>query len=78
MRKYMKNYQEWYKHIAGKIENKPVFLRLLRVFNRLMTVVIPIVYLTLLVITYLQEGLGKQVCVYVSVSYTHLTLPTKA
>ena len=65
MRKYMKNYQEWYKHIAGKIENKPVFLRLLRVFNRLMTVVIPIVYLTLLVITYLQEGLGKQVCVYV-------------
>ena len=61
----MKNYQEWYKHIAGKIENKPVFLRLLRVFNRLMTVVIPIVYLTLLVITYLQEGLGKQVCVYV-------------
>ena len=67
MRKYMKNYQEWYKHIAGKIENKPVFLRLLRVFNRLMTVVIPIVYLTLLVITYLQEGLGKQVLMYVFV-----------
>ena len=65
MRKYMKNYQEWYKHIAGKIENKPVFLRLLRVFNRFMTVVMPIVYLTLLVTTYLQEGLGKQVCVYV-------------
>ena len=61
----MKNYQEWYDHIAGKIENKPIFLRLLRVFNRLMTVVIPIVYLTLLAITYLQEGLGKQVCVYV-------------
>lgn len=61
----MKNYQEWYKHIAGKIENKPVFLSLLRTFNRFMTVVIPIVYLTLLVITYLQEGLGKHVCVYV-------------
>lgn len=61
----MKNYQEWYDHIAGKIENSPIFLRLLRVFNRFMTVVIPIVYLTLLVITYLQEGLGKQVCVYV-------------
>ena len=66
----MKNYQEWYKHIAGKIENKPVFLRLLRVFNRLMTVVIPIVYLTLLVITYLQEGLGKQVLMYVFVPAT--------
>ena len=60
----MKNYQEWYDHIAGNIENKPIFLRLLRVFNRLMTVVIPIVYLTLLVITSLQQGLGKQVGIY--------------
>ena len=61
MRKYMKNYQEWYNHIAGKIENKPFLLSLLRTFNRLMTVVMPIVYLILLVATYLQEGLGKQV-----------------
>ena len=61
----MKNYQEWYDHIAGKIENKPFLLRLLRTFNRLMTVVMPIVYLTLLVATYLQEGLGKQVWMYV-------------
>lgn len=61
----MKNYQEWYGHVAGKIENKPIFLRLLRAFNRLMTVVMPIVYLILLVITYLQEGLGKQVLIYV-------------
>ena len=34
----MKNYQEWYDHIASKIENKPIFLRLLRTFNRFMTV----------------------------------------
>ena len=60
----MKNYQEWYDHIAGKIENKPFLLRLLRTFNRFMTVVMPIVYLILLVITYLQEGLGKQVWIY--------------
>ena len=60
----MKNYQEWYDHIAGKIENKPIFLRLLRAFNRFMTVVMPIVYLILLVITYLQQGLGKQVWIY--------------
>lgn len=60
----MKNYQEWYDHIAGKIKNNPLFLRLLRVFNRFMTVVMPIVYLTLLVATYLQEGLGKQVWIY--------------
>lgn len=67
MRKYMKNYQEWYDHIAGKIKNKPIFLRLLRAFNRLMTVVMPIVYLILLATTYLQQGLGKQVLIYVFV-----------
>ena len=61
----MKNYQEWYDHIAANIENKPIFLRLLRAFNRFMTVVMPIVYLTLLATTYLQEGLGKQVLIYV-------------
>ena len=65
MRKYMKNYQEWYNHIAGKIENKPFLLRLLRTFNRLMTVVMPIVYLTLLATTYFREGFGKQVLIYV-------------
>ena len=65
MRKYMKNYQEWYNHIAGKIENKPFLLRLLRTFNRFMTVVMPIVYLTLLATTYFQEGLGRQILIYV-------------
>lgn len=60
----MKNYQEWYNHIAANIENKPFFLRLLRTFNRFMTVVMPIVYLTLLATTYFQEGLGKQVGIY--------------
>ena len=65
MKKYMKNYQEWYDHIAGKIKNNPLFLSLLRTFNRFMTVVMPIVYLTLLVATYFQEGLGKQVLMYV-------------
>ena len=64
MRKYMKNYQEWYDHIAGNIENKPFLLSLLRTFNRFMTVVMPMIYLTLLAITYLQQGLGKQVGIY--------------
>lgn len=67
MRKYMKNYQEWYGHMAANIKNKPFLLSLLRTFNRFMTVVIPIVYLILLVITYLQEGLGKQILMYVFV-----------
>ena len=65
MRKYMKNYQEWYDHIAGKIENRLIFLRLLRTFNRFMTAVMPMIYLTLLGTTYLQEGLEKQVWIYV-------------
>ena len=63
----MKNYQEWYDHIAGNIDNKPIFLRLLRVFNRFMTVVMPMIYLTLLATTYLQQGLGKQVWMYLFV-----------
>lgn len=61
----MKNYQEWYDHIASKIENRPIFLSLLRTFNRFMTVVMPMIYLTLLATTYLQQGLGKQVLIYV-------------
>ena len=61
----MKNYQEWYGHVASNIKNNPLFLRLLRTFNRLMTVVMPIVYLTLLATTYLQQGFGKQVWMYV-------------
>ena len=60
----MKNYQEWHDHIAGNIENKPFLQSLLRTFNRFMTVVMPMIYLTLLAVTYLQEGLGKQVGIY--------------
>ena len=64
MRKYMKNYQEWYDYIAANIENRPFLLSLLRTFNRFMTVVMPIIYLTLLATIYLQQGLGKQVGIY--------------
>ena len=70
MRKYMKNYQEWYDRIAGNIENKPFLLSLLRTFNRFMTVVMPIVYLTLLATAYFQEGFGKQILIYVFIPAT--------
>lgn len=66
----MKNYQEWYGHVAANIENKPFLLSLLRTFNRFMTVVMPMIYLTLLATTYLQQGLGKQVLMYVFVPAT--------
>ena len=61
----MKNYQEWYDYIAANIKNKPFLLSLLRTFNRFMTVVVPIVYLTLLTTIYFREGFGKQVLMYV-------------
>lgn len=61
----MKNYQEWYGHVASNIKNKPFLLSLLRTFNRFMTVVMPIVYLTLLTTIYFREGFGKQVLMYV-------------
>ena len=66
----MKNYQEWYDHIAGKIKNEPFLLSLLRTFNRFMTVVVPMIYLTLLATTYLQQEFGKQVLMYVFVPAT--------
>ena len=66
----MKIYQEWYGHVAGKIENKPFLLSLLRTFNRFMVVVMPIVYLTLLATAYFQEGFGKQILIYVFIPAT--------
>ena len=66
----MKNYQEWYDHVAANIKNKPFLLSLLRTFNRFMTVVMPMIYLTLLATTYLQQEFGKQVLMYVFVPAT--------
>ena len=61
----MKNYQEWYSNLSSKLTSHPTLLFLLLNFNRLMTVAMPLVYLILLVTTYLQLGLGQQVEVYV-------------
>ena len=66
----MKNYQEWYSDLSSKLTSHPTLLFLLLNFNRLMTVAMPLVYLTLLVTTYLQLGLGKQVVVYLLVPAT--------
>ena len=63
----MKNYQKWYRNISSKLTSHPTLLFLLRSFNRLVTVAMPVVYLALLVTTYLQLGLGQQVGVYLLV-----------
>ncbi|MCK6128815.1 phosphatase PAP2 family protein [Streptococcus halitosis] len=60
----MKNYQEWYQNISSRLTSHPPLLFLLRSFNRLMTVSMPLAYLTLLVTTYLQLGVGQQVGIY--------------
>ena len=60
----MKNYQEWYQNISSRLTSHPPLLFLLRSFNRLMTFTMPLVYLALLVTTYLQLGLGQQVGIY--------------
>ena len=65
MRNLMKNYQEWYRNISSRLTNYPTLLFLLRSFNRLMTVAMPLVYLILLVTTCLKLELGQQVGVYV-------------
>ena len=41
----MKNYQKWYRNISSKLTSHPTLLFLLRSFNRLMTVAMPMVYL---------------------------------
>ena len=63
----MKNYQEWYQNISSRLISHPTLLFLLRSFNRLMTVAMPLIYLILLVTTYLQLGLGQQVRIYLLV-----------
>ena len=74
MRKYMKNYQEWYGHVAANIKNTPFLLSLLRTFNRFMTVVMPIVYLTLLTTIYFRAGLGQQALLYVFIPASGLVI----
>ncbi|RSI82917.1 Undecaprenyl-diphosphatase BcrC [Streptococcus mitis] len=66
----MKNYQEWYQNISSILTSHPTLLFLLRSFNRLMTVAMPLVYLILLVTTYLQLGLSQQVGIYVLIPAT--------
>lgn len=66
----MKNYQEWYRNISSRLTSHPTLLFLLRSFNRLMTVAMPLVYLILLVTTCLKLELGQQVGVYVLIPAT--------
>ena len=76
----MKNYQEWYDKRKSSLLRHPQLLQLLRVFNRIMTVLMPLAYLTLLGTNFVSKGVGKDLAAYILVpafGFVLLTLVRK-
>ena len=76
----MKNYQEWYDKRKSSLLGHPQLLQLMRVFNRMMTVLMPLVYLTLLGTSFVSKEIGKDLYAYILVpalGFVLLTLVRK-
>ena len=76
----MKNYQEWYDKRKSSLLQHPQLLQLMRVFNRMMTVLMPVAYLTLLGTAFMNKGLGQELAAYIMVpafGFVLLTLVRK-
>ena len=76
----MKNYQEWYDKRKSILIRYPQLLHLMRVFNRMMTVLMPLAYLTLLGTNFVSKGVGKELSAYILVpafGFVLLTLVRK-
>ena len=76
----MKNYQEWYDKKKSSLLLHPQLLQLMRVFNRIMTVLMPLAYLTLLGTNFIRKGIGKDLYAYILVpafGFVLLTLVRK-
>lgn len=76
----MKNYQEWYEKRKSGLLRHPHLLQLMRVFNRMMTVLMPLAYLTLLGTNFVGKGIGKDLSAYTLVpafGFVLLTLVRK-
>ena len=76
----MKNYQEWYDKRKSSLLQHPQLLQLMRVFNRMMTVLMPLAYLTLLGTAFMNEGLRQELAAYIMVpafGFVLLTLVRK-
>ena len=76
----MKNYQEWYDKRKSSLLRYPQGLQLMRVFNRMMTVLMPLAYLTLLGTAFMNKGLGNDFYAYILVpalGFVLLTLVRK-
>ena len=63
----MKNYQEWYNRRKLSLLGHPQLLQLMRVFNRMMTVLMPFTYMTLLGTSFVSKGIGKDIYTYILV-----------
>jgi len=76
----MKNYQEWYDKRKASLLRHPQLLQLMRIFNRMMTVLMPLAYLTLLGTAFMNKGLGQELAAYIMVpafGFVLLTLVRK-
>ena len=76
----MKNYQEWYEKRKSNLLRHPQLLQLMRVFNRMMTVLMPLAYLTLLGTNFVSKGVGSDLYAYILVpafGFVLLTLVRK-
>ena len=72
----MKNYQEWYEKRKSNLLRHPQLLQLMRVFNRMMTVLMPLAYLTLLGTNFISKGLGQDLAAYILVPASGFVLLT--
>ena len=72
----MKNYQEWYDKRKSNLLQHPQLLQLMRIFNRMMTVLMPLAYLTLLGTAFMNKGLGQELAAYIMVPASGFVLLT--
>ena len=72
----MKNYQEWYEKRKSSLLRHPQLLHLMRVFNRMMTVLMPLAYLTLLGTNFVSKGVGNDLYAYILVPASGFVLLT--
>ena len=72
----MKNYQEWYDERKSSLLRHPQLLQLMRVFNRMMTVLMPLAYLTLLGTNFVSKGVGNDLYAYILVPASGFVLLT--
>ena len=63
----MKNSQEWYDKRKSSLLGHPQLLQLMRIFNRMMTVLMPFTYMTLLGTNFVSKGIGKDIYTYILV-----------